>query len=248
MSKLILSKKEANDYIKKGKEWVKNHPDHSILENTRVLPYIIISEYIANQDNKSILLIKKKKENRMSELLKRMKQDLKESMKKEIYIRKNKASGDFIVSQNILLDQATAVKEVIRSIISMFPEIGVKPNESSDLDVSRLLKKYIQIEKIRTLYTQHVLVGSDVMEMSPKELISLQKKKIEEMGNNLTSIKIKIAQSYLPEEASKEEIVKWIKENINFNDYKNKMQSIKPIMEYFKSVNGNTIKQIILSM
>jgi len=64
------------------------------------------------------------------------------------------------------------------------------------------------------------------------------------LGNSLTSPKIEIAQSYLPKQASEEEIISWIKENIEFSNYKNKMQangshyenSLKDLMGLFLKI------------
>ena len=51
---------------------------------------------------------------------------------------------------------------------------------------------------------------------------------------------------YLPTEVTKEEVVDWIKNNIDFSKFKNKMQAMKPIMsEFVGIVNGNTVKQIL---
>ena len=136
----------------------------------------------------------------MSELLNEMKNDLKLSMKREIEMRKtNTCSGT-------MYEACIAVKDVVRTIISMFPEIGLKPNKAVDDDVIQLLKKYITIEKTRELYTQHILSGFIVMGLSAKELNKLQKETISKMGDELTSMKIGIAKSYLPKEASVVEI------------------------------------------
>jgi len=238
----ISTKKEANKYISLAKQWVNSHPDGKLIKKSVLLSYTLIAEYLANQDGKTILIIKIKKEKKMSELLKRMKEELKISMKREVEFRKEGTTS------GLVYETCIAVKDVVRSIISMFPEIKVKPDYSTDADVISLLKKYISLEKTRELYLQHILSGLTVMDLSSKEVTKLQKEKIAEMGDNLTSLKIQIAQSYLPPEITEEEIISWIKGNIIFSKYKNKMQAMGPIMKQFEGVDGNVVKKILLQM
>ena len=153
----------------------------------------------------------------MSEILKRIREDLKRAMTTEIKIRKNKASGDFIVSQLLLLDKCHNQKDVSRAIISMFPEIGVKPTNATDDDTIKLLKKYIRSEKERLLYTIKHITESDVNGISASDLKKLVNKKSQELGDSLNSPEIDIAKSYLPKQATEEEISAWIHENIDFS-------------------------------
>ena len=178
----------------------------------------------------------------MSDLLKQMKDDLHKAMKREVEMRKtNTCSGT-------MYEACIAVKDVVRTIISMFPEIGLKPDQAIDDNTIQLLKKYVSLEKTRELYLQHVLSGFMVMGLSAKELSKLQKEKIADMGDELTSMKISIAQSYLPKQAGVVEIKEWVEKNIDFSKFKNKMQAMGPIMKEFKGCDGNVVKQVIMSM
>ena len=118
----IPSKKEANYYIRLAKEWVENHPESSVLNSTRVFPYIIVGEYIANLNNHTILIIKRQKEKKMAELLKLLKNDLQKALKREIEFRRDN------ITTGTMFKAVISIKNVVRSIISMFPEIGIKPN------------------------------------------------------------------------------------------------------------------------
>lgn len=184
----------------------------------------------------------------MSEILKIIRNDLKIAMTKEIKIRKNPANGDFIVSQLSLLDKHIQQKDVSRAIISMFPEIGKKPNEATDDDVIKLLKKYINQEKERLIYSYRHITEEDVEGINFKELKKMVDLKIQELGNSLTSPKIEIAQNYLPKQASEEDIILWIKENIDFSKLKNKMQAMGLIMKQFKGSDGNFVKSILMRL
>lgn len=175
-------------------------------------------------------------------ILAKIKEDLKKAMKCEVE-KRNQG-----ISDGEMYDMVIAQKTVSRAIISMFPELGIKPDKATDDDTIKLLKKYITSEKTRELYQQKILTKEMVEGLSAKDLNTLTKEKINELGDNLTSYKIFIAQSYLPKEASSEEIEMWIKDNIDFSQFKNKMQAMGPIMTQFKGADGNTVKQILSTL
>ena len=57
---------------------------------------------------------------------------------------------------------------------------------------------------------------------------------------------IGVLESYLPQEATDEEIRQWIHDNIDFTAFNNKMQAMKPIMEQFAGrADGNKVKKIL---
>jgi hypothetical protein len=177
----------------------------------------------------------------LSKLLKTMKDDLHKAMKLEIEMRKtNTTSGT-------IYEACIAVKNIVRSIISMYPEIGIKPENATDEQTIKLLKKYISIEKVRELYIQHILSGTIVMGISASKLNVLQKQKIIDLGDKLTSMKIQMAQTYIPEinTFTANEIHEWIKRNINWDDYKNRIQAMGPTMKHFKGADGNVVRKII---
>lgn len=131
----------------------------------------------------------------------------------------------------------------------MFPEIGKKPHDANDDDVIKLLKKYISQEKERLLYHYRHIKEEDVEGgITYKELKKIVDEKIQELGDSLTSEKIEIAKNYLPKQASEEEIITWIKENIDFSQFKNKMQAMGPIMKQFKGCDGNFVKNILMGL
>jgi hypothetical protein len=69
--------------------------------------------------------------------------------------------------------------------------------------------------------------------------------KSEEEGRK-DQIFIDICKGYLPVELDEKVVEDWIKDNIDFTQFKNKMQAMKPIMAHFKGqVDGNTAKAII---
>jgi len=178
----------------------------------------------------------------MSEILKQMKEDLKSAMTIEIKYRKHGAP------QGIAYNMAIAQKTVSRAIISMFPELRKKPAEGTDEDVIKLLKKYINQEKERSIYQFGYLKEKDVEDKSAAEVKKLVNDTIQELGNSLTSNHIEIAQKYLPTQATEEEIREWISENVDFSKFKNKMQAMGSIMKQFKGADGNFVKGILMSI
>jgi uncharacterized protein YqeY len=61
-----------------------------------------------------------------------------------------------------------------------------------------------------------------------------------------TSEYLRILETYLPRQASREEIIAWIKANIDFGQYSNRMQAMGAIMKYFgKTADGKLVNQIL---
>ncbi len=84
---------------------------------------------------------------------------------------------------------------------------------------------------------------------SLKKLINSEKEMLVAKGIKDDSIFIQILETYLPKLASRDEILDWIHRNVNFSEFKNKMQAMKPIMSHFgSSADGNVVKQILQDM
>jgi uncharacterized protein YqeY len=67
-----------------------------------------------------------------------------------------------------------------------------------------------------------------------------------EAKKEATSEYLQILETYLPRQASREEIMAWIKANIDFGQYKNKMQAMGAIMKHFgKTADGKLVNQIL---
>ena len=176
----------------------------------------------------------------MNELLTKIKLDLKTAMKVEVRAKKEGTEQG--------LENAIAHKTVSRAIISMIPQLGKKPEETTEEDIHKLLKKYAANEKERQLYVQKHITEADVDGISPADLKKLVTSKILELGNQLDTLNIIIAESYLPSQVSEEEISTWIKENIDFSTMKNKMQAMGPIMNHFKGADGHVVRNILTNL
>jgi len=110
-------------------------------------------------------------------------------------------------------------KDTIRIILGEFSRFNTK--QVSDDDVVKVLRKLIKSEK-------EVLART---------------------GGDAESQYIQIVSSYLPRTADEEEITAWIRDNVDFAKFKNKMQSMGQIMKHFGSrAEGNVVKRILQNL
>jgi uncharacterized protein YqeY len=61
-----------------------------------------------------------------------------------------------------------------------------------------------------------------------------------------TSEYLEILESYLPKMATREEVVDWIKANIDFSQFKNKMQAMGTIMKHFGKLADGKMVNLVL--
>lgn len=95
---------------------------------------------------------------------------------------------------------------------------------------------------------QKTLADDDVIKVLRK-LMKSEKEVMEKTGAIEATPFMKIIESYLPQMAPEEEIREWISSNIDFSQFKNKMQAMGGIMKHFGSrADGNQVKQILQSM
>lgn len=82
-----------------------------------------------------------------------------------------------------------------------------------------------------------------------KKLMKSEKEVLERKGETADSEFIKVVETYLPKMATEEEISSWIQQNIDFSQFKNKMQAMGVIMKHFGSTaDGNFVKEILQKM
>lgn len=82
-----------------------------------------------------------------------------------------------------------------------------------------------------------------------KKLMKAEKEVLEQKGETADSAFIKVIENYLPKMATEEEITAWIHQNIDFSQFKNKMQAVGLVMKQFgATADGNLVKTIIQRM
>lgn len=91
------------------------------------------------------------------------------------------------------------------------------------------------------------IADDDVIQII-KKLIKAEKEVLAQSGGQ-TNRFIEVSEAYLPQMASEEQISQWIAANIDFSQFKNKMQAMKPIMAHFgASADGNLVKKVLQSI
>jgi hypothetical protein len=67
-----------------------------------------------------------------------------------------------------------------------------------------------------------------------------------EAKQEATSAYLQILEAYLPRQVAREEIVDWVRGNIDFAQFKNKMQAMGVIMKHFgKTADGKLVNDIL---
>ncbi len=79
-----------------------------------------------------------------------------------------------------------------------------------------------------------------------KKLVKSEKEVLEKKGEAEDSEFIKVIETYLPKMATEAEVRLWIEQNIDFSEFKNKMQAMGLIMQHFGSAaDGNSVKKLL---
>ena len=130
-----------------------------------------------------------------------------------------------------MLDRDVAARSAIRQIMAEFPKLTVPITLESGKKTTRL--------KTHEEITDDDIVGI-IQGLTKSERMVLEAK------NEESSEYLDILQLYLPKMASREEIIAWIRDNIDFSDFKSKMQAMGPIMKHFgKQADGKLVNEIL---
>ena len=133
--------------------------------------------------------------------------------------------------KSAMLTKDQEARNAMRLIMAEFPKLTVPLTLESGKKSTRLKKP----EEI----TNDDIIGI-INGLVKAEQTVLEAKK------ESTSEYLEILKSYLPQKASREDIVAWIEQNIDFSQYKNKMQAMGTIMKHFgKTADGKQVNQIL---
>jgi len=91
-------------------------------------------------------------------------------------------------------------------------------------------------------------IKDDIVVATIKKLIKYEKENIKQYGMFCMSggNYLNLLESYIPKQASIEDIKTWIKDNIDMSQFKNRMQAMRPIMVHFGStVDGQLVKGVL---
>jgi len=130
-----------------------------------------------------------------------------------------------------MLSKNQEARNAMRQVMAEFPKLTVPLTLESGKKSTRLKKP----EEI----TNDDIIGI-INGLVKSEQTVLEAKK------EATSQYLEILQLYLPGMVSREEIAAWIGENIDFSQFKNKMQAMGIIMKHFgKTADGKLVNQML---
>ena len=116
--------------------------------------------------------------------------------------------------------------------------LAMKARDTDRTGAIRILMGEFARQPVKVLSDEQVIAIVKKLIKSERELLSAQ--------NQEGSPFLAIMEEYLPKQATEEEIYDWVKKNIDFSSFGNKMQAMKPIMQHFgSSVNGNMVKEVL---
>ena len=117
-------------------------------------------------------------------------------------------------------------------------KVSLKAKDTARTGAVRILIGEFQRQPEKVLTDDQVIAIIKKLIKSEKELLASAKQE--------TSDFLAIMEGYLPRQASREEIEAWVAANIDFSQFGNRMQAMRPIKSHFGStVDGNTVKDIL---
>ena len=129
----------------------------------------------------------------------------------------------------------TVVRDALRQVMSEYPMLTVPVKVQLEDGRSKDTTRPKQVDEI----TDEEVVGII------RKLIKAEKTVLEAKQES-TSGYLQTLDLYLPQMATREEIESWIRENIDFAEFKSPMQAMGPIMKHFgANADGNTVKEIL---
>jgi len=130
-----------------------------------------------------------------------------------------------------MLGRDQEVRNTLRLIMAEFPKLTVPITLESGKKTTRLKKP----EEI----TDDDVIGI-IKGLAKSELTVL------EVTGQTASDYLEILQSYLPQMIDREELTIWISANVDFSQYKNRMQAMGPVMKHFGQLaDGKLVNQIL---
>jgi uncharacterized protein YqeY len=117
-------------------------------------------------------------------------------------------------------------------------KVAMKARDTERTGAIRILMGEFARQPEKILSDEQVIAIVKKLIKSERELLAAQK---QEGSSFLT-----IMEEYLPKQASEQEVYAWVKENIDFSAFGNKIQAMRPIMQHFGStVDGNVVKKVL---
>ena len=130
-----------------------------------------------------------------------------------------------------MLTKNPEARNAMRLVMAEFPKLTVPLTLESG-------KKSTRLKKPEEITNDDIIGIINGLVKSEQTVLEAKKES--------TSEYLEILKAYLPAMVSREEIAVWIKDNIDFSQYKNKMQAMGTIMKHFgKTADGKQVNQIL---
>ena len=133
--------------------------------------------------------------------------------------------------KNSMLQKKNDIRDAIRVVMGEYPKLTVPLTLESG-------KKTFRVKKPEEISDDDLLGIIRGLVKSEKTVLELQKKE--------SSPYLQVLESYLPKMANRDEVMVWIKENIDLSDYKTPMQAMATVMKHFgKLADGSMVKGLL---
>ena len=123
----------------------------------------------------------------------------------------------------------------------------------ADLKESMLARDVVRTSALRVLIGEFQRQGMKTL--SDPEVLAVIRKLIKSENETMTrsgatqSPYLEVLDGYMPKAPGEAEIRAWIGANVNFAEYPNKVQAMKPIMAHFGGLaEGNLVRRILESL
>jgi len=130
--------------------------------------------------------------------------------------------------------------------------MGMQEKIKEDLKKSMLARDEARMSALRVLIGEFQRQGVKIL--SDQEVLAVIRKLIKSETETMArsgvteSAYLDVLEGYMPKAPSEEEIRVWVEANINFADFPNKMQAMKPIMANYSGLaDGNLVRRILES-
>jgi len=133
--------------------------------------------------------------------------------------------------KNAMLQKKNDIRDAIRVVMGEYPKLTVPMTLESG-------KKSFRVKKPEEITDDDLLGIIRGLVKSERSVLELQKKE--------NSPYLQALEAYLPRMAGRDEVMAWVKENIDFSQFKSPMQAMAPIMKHFgKLADGNMVKELL---
>jgi uncharacterized protein len=119
----------------------------------------------------------------------------------------------------------------------------------NDIQQARKQKDADRVTDLSFVLGEFNRIAKQVTDEMAFTILRKIRKNEESLGGSADQNLLDLIDTYLPQPATEEEIIKWIQANVDFTQYKNRLQAMKEIMAAFAGrADGSRIKTILQKM